>query len=234
MIDKWLHIEELDGDSWILPIWSSINDAVQKGRIESLPSEIYELGVYISTRLNILPRVVKRINAEITELFGVAEGHEESNVFTRTKKGCALHINNDLKYNIICDLDSLLFEINSVCELIKKLFETLYSHASKPIKKNKLGLEIKSIFENADHNPNWYRDLVEYRNFFIHEATPYIAIDITNGPGNYDLLIMRENLTLFEDPKNFITLSELNVIVQGFIDAMPIIQNDLVSLFKAT
>lgn len=232
MIDKWLHVEELSGNPWIMPIWSSVNDAVQRGRIDSLPSEIYEMGVYISTRLNILPRIVKRINAEITELFGVAEGHEESNVFTRIKGGYALRINNDLKYNIICDLDSLLFEINSVCELITKFFESLYSHAGKSIKKNTLGLKIRSIIENANQNPRWFSDLVEHRNFFIHEAAPYIAVDITNGPGNYELLIMRENLTLSEDPEKFITLSELNEIVRGFIDATPIIQNDLVNLFN--
>src|SRR3989337_2535870 len=77
MIDKWLHIEELGGDLWVLPIWSSVNDALQKGKIKNLPAEVYELGVYISTRLNILPRIVKRINAEVTELFVVAEKHEE-------------------------------------------------------------------------------------------------------------------------------------------------------------
>jgi hypothetical protein len=233
MVDKWLHIEELSGDPWVLPIWSSVNDAVQKGKINSLPNEVYELGVYISTRLNILPRIVKRINADVEELFIVAGRHEESNVFTKTKEGNALRINNDLKYNIICDIDSLLFEINSVCELITKLFESLYSHAGKPLKKQKIGLKIKSIIENAKQNSSWFSDLVGHRNFFIHEATPYIAIDISNGPNNYELLIMRENLKNFEDKEKFMTISELNEIVQGFLNSKSIIQDDLAKLFKA-
>jgi len=202
MIDKWLHIEELGGDLWVLPIWSSVNDALQKGKIKNLPAEVYELGVYISTRLNILPRIVKRINAEVTELFVVAEKHEEDNVFTKTEEGRALRINNDLKYNIIGDIDSLLFEINSACELIKQ-------------------------------NPSWFSNLDQHRNFFIHNATPYIAIDISSGPGNYELLIMKENLKDFKNKEKFITFFSLNEIVQGFLNSKPIIQDDLVNLFKA-
>jgi hypothetical protein len=232
MIDKWLHIGELSGDPWVLPIWSSVNDAVQKGNINCLPTEVYELGVYISTRLNILPRIVKRINVEIIALLEVAKSHNESNVFTKATEGYALHIDNDLKYNTICDIDSLLFEINSVCELMSKLFESLYSHAGKPLKKNKVGLKIKSVIENAKHNSSWFSDLAEHRNLFIHEAAPYIAIDISSGPGNYELLIMKENLKSFEDSEKFIRLSELNKIVQGFINSKTIIQDDLINLFK--
>lgn len=217
MVDKWLHIEELSGDPWVLPIWSSVNDAVQKGKINSLPNEVYELGVYISTRLNILPRIVKRINADVEELFIVAGRHEESNVFAKTKKGNALRINNDLKYNIICDIDSLLFEINSVCELITKLFESLYSHAGKPLRKKMVGLKIKSIIENASQNPSWFSNLAGHRNLFIHEGAPYIAIDISRGPGDYELLIMKKNIKSFENNDEFIKLSELREIVQGFV-----------------
>lgn len=232
MIDKWLHIEELSGDPWVLPIWSSVNDAVQKGKINCLPTEVYEPGVYISTRLNILPRIVKRINAEVIDLFKLAERHEEGNVFTKTREGYVLRIDNDLKYNIICDIDSLLFELNSVCELMSKLFESLYYHAGKPLKKNEVNLKIKAIIENAKQDQSWFFELDGHRNFFIHNAAPYIAIDINNGTGNYELLIMKENLRSFEDSGKFIKLSELNKIVQGFINSKSIIQNDLISLFK--
>ncbi len=232
MIDKWLHIAELSGDPWVLPIWSSVNDAVQKGKIDCLPTETYELGVYISTRLNILPRIVKRINAEVIDLFEVAENHEESNIFTKTTEGYALRTDNDLKYNLICDIDSLLFELNSVCELMTKLFESLYSHAGKALKKEDVGLKIKSIIESAKQNSSWFRALDEHRNFFIHNGAPYVAIDISNGPGSYELLIMRENLKSFEDNEKFIRLSDLNKIVQGFINSKPIIQDNLINLFK--
>ncbi len=141
MIKKWLHIEELYGDPWVLPIWSSVNDAVQIGKITHMPFEVCELGVYISTRLNILPQIVKRINVEVIELFKLAKSHEESHVFTTTSEGYALRIDNDLKYRIICDLYSLLFEINSVCELMSKFFESIYSHAGKPLRNKMVSLK---------------------------------------------------------------------------------------------
>jgi hypothetical protein len=233
MIDKWVHIEELSGNPWVLPIWTSVNNALQKGQITPLPSDVYELGVYISTRLNILPRIVKRINAEVIELFKFAESHEESHVFTKTTEGYALRIDNDLKYRILCDVDSLLFEINSVCELMSKLFESLYSHAGKPLRKKMVGLKIKSIIENASQNPSWFSNLAGHRNLFIHEGAPYIAIDISRGPGDYELLIMKKNIKSFENNDEFIKLSELREIVQGFVRAKPIIQADLISLFNA-
>lgn len=231
MINKWLHIEELSGDPWVLPIWTSVNNALQKGKITHLSEEVYMLGDYISIRLNILPRIVKRINAEVVELFKLATSHEESHVFTKKTEGYALRIDSDLKYRILCDIDSLLFEINSVCELILNLFESLYFHAGKPLRKKMVGLKIKAIIENANQNPSWFSNLAKHRNFFIHEAAPYIAIDISGGNDNYELLIMKANLKIFENDDKFIKLSELNEIVQGVINAKPVIQADLINLF---
>ena len=96
----------------------------------------------------------------------------------------------------------------------------------------KVGLKIKSVIENAKQNPSWFSVLAGHRNFFIHEAAPYIAIEISSGTGSYELLIMREHLKSFKDNKKFIRLSELNEIVQGFINSKPIIQYDLTNLFN--
>lgn len=43
---------------------------------------------------------------------------------------------------------------------------------------------------------------------------------------------MKENLKSFEDNDKFVTMSELNGVVQGFINSKPIIQSDLINLFK--
>ncbi len=232
MVDKWLHLEELSGDPWILPIWGAVNEAEDKGKIKSLPNDIYATGLPISLRLNILPRIVKRMNAEVKELYSIAEKHAESYVFTETKDGYALRIDNDLKYNLICDIDSLLFEIHSVCELMTTLFKSLYSHTGQEIDEKKVGLKIKSIIDSAGQDSRWFGELAGHRNLFIHEATPYLAIDISNGPEKYELLIMKENLKSFEDDSKFVTISELNNIVQGFVNSKPLIQSDLINLFK--
>lgn len=232
MIDKWLHLEELGGDPWILPIWGAVKEAVDKGKIKELPDEVYKSGLHILIRLNILPRIVARLNADVNELYSVAEKHEKDHVFTNKEDGYTLRINNDLKYNIISDIDSLLFEIHSACELMSTLLHRLYLHVGKTLDREDVGLRIKTIIESANQDSSWFTDIAGHRNFFIHEGAPYIAVDISGGKGKYELLIPRENIKTFEDITKFIKISEINNIVQGFIKSKPIIQSDLINIFK--
>ncbi|MDD5451747.1 MAG: hypothetical protein PHT49_07645 [Desulfovibrionales bacterium] len=232
MINKWLHINEMGGDPWVLPIWNAVIEATKAGKIDPVPKEISELGLYISTRLNILPRIVSRLNTEGKELFLASEHHETKYESAVGKQGYVFTIDDNLKYNLLADIDSILFELNSVCELMSTLFEKLYSHAGKYIKKNRVGFEIRKVIENAGQKADWFQNLDAHRNFFIHEGSPYIAIDISKGSGKYDLIIMKQNLKSFNDPETFIVLSELDQIVRGFALAKPIIQKALISLFS--
>ena len=55
---QWLHIDTDVGDTWVLPIWSAVNNAIRSKRVAPLTKEMSELGLHISTRLDILPIVV--------------------------------------------------------------------------------------------------------------------------------------------------------------------------------
>ena len=74
--------------------------------------------------------------------------------------------------------------------------------------------------------------LDKHRNFFIHEGAPYLAVDLSNEPTTHDLLIIKEKMKTFSDPDSFVSLSEINYIVQGFIEAKRQLQEYLVSLFR--
>jgi hypothetical protein len=74
MITRWLHITELGGDPWVLPIWNAANEAVKAGRVMPLPADVYRLGLHVSTRLNILPGVVQRVNAGTSHLISETKG----------------------------------------------------------------------------------------------------------------------------------------------------------------
>ena len=145
MVKKWLHIQELGGDPWILPIWSEINKAVKAGRVSELTREVINLGGYISIRLNMLPRIIRRINEQCKELYEKIQIRGPEHEFTKPKeKGKAgFKIDYNLKYRLIVDIDSLLFELNSCCEHMTALFEDLYRHVGNPINKNSVGLCIK-------------------------------------------------------------------------------------------
>ncbi len=70
MPKKWIHINDSVGDPWILPIWSAVNSAVSSNKVSPIPKEIAsQFGLSISTRLDMLPRVVKRINSEVLEVY---------------------------------------------------------------------------------------------------------------------------------------------------------------------
>lgn len=233
MTTEWLHIETMVGDPWILRIWTAVNDAENSGRVPPISREVKSrLGLSISTRLDMLPRVVYRINDEADKIYKATKAHKEEHVFSKQKSGCVFKLDEDLKYNLLIDIDSLFFELYSVCELMTDLFCVLYANIGKPIPKKKVGSTIKKIIEDAGKPSDWFQKLVRHRNFFIHESAPYLAVDISRGPGKYDLLIMRENLYSFEDQSQFIRLSEINSIVQGFAAATPIFQKHLIELYQ--
>ena len=231
---QWLHIDTDVGDTWVLPIWSAVNNAIRSKRVAPLTKEMSELGLHISTRLDILPIVVSRINSEVDQLYKAASNHSEEHIFTREAEGYALPMREkrDLVHYLLADIDALLFETNSVCELMATFFERLYSHAGIKLKKAEVGPKIRSIIESEGQDSKWFQELDTHRNFFIHEGAPYLAIDVSLGSNKYDLLIMKENLRIFEDSSKFVRLSELNNIVKGFILARHTIQQHLVGLFQ--
>jgi len=229
-ISKWIHISEMGGDPWILPIWNAAHDAERTSKIQKLPKEIIQLGLHISTRINMLPRLIRRINDECIELYKTIKNVGLKYESSKDKSGYAYEIDDNLKYELLIDIDALLFELNSCCELMCNLVRELYSHAGKPLTKNP-GLFVKEILENANLQTEWFIDLDMHRNFFIHEGAPYIAISVLNN-SKYDLIIMKENLKTFDEPEKFLLLSEINTIVQGFIKSKFIVQQNLVKLFR--
>lgn len=231
MVTKWLHLEELGGNPWILGIWTAVNGPISVGKAPPLTKELSELGVHVSTRLNILPRIITRLNRETAELLELAKAHQAKHVFTEGSEGIALRVDNDLKYQLIADIDSFLFEVNACAELMQRLFQLLRAHAGQPVADEKLTTELRSVLEKHGVNADWFRILDRNRNFVAHQGTPYLAIDITND-GAYELLIMKENLAKFDEPTKFFRYAELPAIGRGFSGAKAALRQYLVELFK--
>jgi hypothetical protein len=232
MMTKWLHLSELGGDPWVLPIWTAVNEAVKSGKVATPSPEVGRLGLHVSIRLNILPRVVQRVNSSTSLLYEKTKEHGPEYVFTEAQEGYAYPIDNDLKYSLLADIDALLFELNSACELMTRLFGLLHAHVGRPIPPKQLGKAIGDVLAQGTQNARWFVLLDKHRNFFMHEGAPYLAVDLSNGPATLDILIMKENIKTFTDPDTFVSLSEINLIVQGFIAARRRLQDYLVSLFR--
>ena len=233
MPKKWIHIDYGLGDPWIGLIWSAVNNAERNGKIFPISKEIKsQLGLSISTRLDMLPRIIYRINVEVDQVYKALKSHQKEHVYTPNTEGSVFKIEENLKFNLLIDIDSLLFELNSICELMRDLFSTLYKSVDESITKKEAGLKIKKVIEDSGNSTAWFVELDDHRNFFMHNAAPYFAVDISEGSGKYDLLIMKENITSFNDHEKFFALSEIDKIVAGFSIAKPIIQKHLIELFQ--
>jgi len=216
----------------VLPIWSAVIESVKAKKVRPVPDACFQLGLHLSTRLNILPRVVRRVNEGTSQLLAASKDHGPQHVFTRAKDGYALPVDKNLKYNLLADIDSLLFELNSACELMMKLFAMLHAHVGQAIKKGGLGKAVRDAIGGKPADSSWFQSLDKHRNFFIHEGAPYLAIAVSEEGEPYDLLIMKKNIRRFTTPRQYVALTEINSVVKGFLGAKAKLQKHLITLFE--
>lgn len=229
-----MHLNEMGGDPWVKPIWTAVIHARRDGKQLKEDIELKPISLHISTRLNMLPRIIKRINAESRLLYDSIKGHDPKYTFTSTKRGYAYIVPDELKYNLLLDIDSLLFEINACSELILKFLGLVYDLIGTPLKKDKIGNKLKQIISDEKEDESWFVMLDSHRNFFAHEGTPYIAVDITNeNDGQYDVLVLKENIHDFSDQDKFFRLSDLSKIVHGFGRSKGILKKHIINLLRS-
>jgi len=177
--------------------------------------------------------LIHRLNTSIRcleELIATREPHHE---FTAPDKGYVFPLSFEFKYALLLDLDALLFEVNSCCELMETLFEKVYQHAGKTLPLTPVGRTIRQVLETAGQDAGWFAKLDGHRNFFIHEGAPYFAVDLSSADaGQYDLLIMRRNLRSFADERQFLRYSALRQIVGGFQNSRLPVQQHLAGLYS--
>jgi hypothetical protein len=232
IVRKWLQVEYLAGDGWALSILAAVNRAAEQRQVGALTDELRQLGLHVATRLGMIEALIGRINSgarRLEELIGSREPHHE---FMLPRNGYVFHLPADFKYTLLVDLDALLFEVNSCCELMRRLFEKVYEHAGRVLPRAAVGLTIRQVLEAAGQDAGWFVKLDKHRNFFIHDGVPYFAVDLSEAEaGKYDLLTMKSNLQSFENEAQFVRYSELQWIVGGFQKSRTVIQQHLAGLF---
>lgn len=239
MVKKWLHFNDKIEDLWINYIqgaihqWNVANTNEDKDE-KIFRKELSEICLHISIRINMLQDIQRRIRLGYDLLYNVIITHEPKHIFTKNKEGYALNIDHNKLYNFLIDIDSILFEINSCCELIGNFLGMVYKHIDGSIiSKDEIGKRIQIIIKDAGEDVNWYKLLDWNRNYFIHEGAPFIAVDVSQKiNGKFDLIIMRENLNDFSDESKFIRLSKLESIVQGFEKGNLIIREHILNLYR--
>jgi hypothetical protein len=230
-VTKWVHLNESGGDPWVLPIWTAANTAREAGKVGEITDAMSELAVHVSTRLNAIPRAIKRLRESESRLLEAAKRHENRHVFTDQTEGATLDVDADLKYCAILDVDSLLFEMNSCAELMTNFFGLLQAHAGKPVEDAKLTSQLRRIFKEQGVDATWFKELDQARNFVAHEGCAYLAVDVSGEPP--ELLIPKANVHSFEDPSTYLRFAQLGEMVDGFYKARDALQKHLIELYKA-
>jgi hypothetical protein len=213
----------------VLPIWTAANAAIKAGRSKSLTKRMSELGVHISTRLNLVPRVIQRINEGTAAVNAAVAARPTGHEFSPDTQAYALRIDKNLKFRLLLDIDSLLFEMNSLYELWCEFFKALHIHAAKKMPAKTANEAIRQVVANGGGSTSWIDELDRERNYFMHRGAPYLAIDVSGA--KYDLLFLRSNVIDLNVSNDYVRLSELDSMVRGFREAKPIVGDYLAALY---
>lgn len=229
MIRSWLFLNQEFPDGWMIPVLQAFRQAADQGHLPEPPKELGELSLHIATRLGMIQRLVARLNHGIDELLRRSQStHNPEHVFSADREGRALSTPQDRFYDLLIDLDALLFELNAETDLFRSLLSLAHTHVGQPIPSRKLGESLLTLLKANGAETQWFVELDTHRNFFAHNGSPNIAIDTTKEP--WDLLIAKSNVKSFDDPKSHFRLEEVNQIVQGFLRSRDVFQRYLVSL----
>ncbi len=147
MIEKWLHIEYSSKNKWVLPLINALNNGISQGKYKKLSPYINELALHVTTRLDVLDFLRKRINNELEQLYKEIETHKPQHVYTTKHQGQTFRINNVLIYNLIIDIDALLFETKSCGDIIIEFLKKVYNHVGIPLKTEDVRERCKDIIE---------------------------------------------------------------------------------------
>jgi len=139
----------------------------------------------------------------------------------------AIEVDEKLTRAFLLDVDSLLFEFESCCELITKFVAKVHTLAGDDVEDSRAGEKVKEIVVAAGTDISWYTALVRDRSHFIHNAAPWLAIDLSE-PSSPDILIMKENLREFSNTEQFVRLSDLRGVVGGFVESVVVLQKHLI------
>lgn len=226
-ITQWIHVNDMPGNYWALRISGAANTASKGFR----PKE-RELGLYIRIKLEIIRRIHSRLRNETQQIYQLITTHEKTHIFTPTQEGLAFPINDDLKYCLLADSEALIFELRACWQIVKRFTFLIHDLVGIQFPRKQIDSKINAILSQKSHDNQWISLLITHRDFMSHIGGVYIAIDISSSNSNeWDLLLMKSNIKNFDIREDYIPFSEIDHIVNQFLDAMDILQEYLIKLF---
>ncbi len=106
-----------------------------------------------------------------------------------------------------------------------------YRLTSTPLRKAQEVESTRAVLIQGGRDVRWIDQLAKLRNFFAHQATPYLAVDLSSADS--ELAILKENVLHLDDDSKLVRMSEFNGIVRGFVESKGSLQEHLIKLFES-
>jgi hypothetical protein len=232
-ISRWIHLQELASIYWVHPILGALNDAAMKGKFRHLNEDEREVSAHISIKLNIITRIMNRLALERNQLLEFIKSNQTSNnISTVFKPKAALPVDDDLKYNLISDIESYILQLDACWDRMKDFTIILNSIIGNTLDRKTVIQYINDAHNNHDSTA-WISLLAKHRNFITHDGASYLAIDASdNNNENWNFLILKYLRDKLDNPEEFFSLTDLDTIHQGFIKSSLVLQSNLMSIFR--
>lgn len=234
-----VHINFLPGVSVFdaRPIWTALRKAEETGRVtpdvaQSIHGALDDTALHLRMRHYLLNLAVKQLRTALLDLYKLVPDE-----WLPPVRGFRVVRGNDwerARDQLLIAVEMFFYEFRAFLELLAKFcFELLTQIGKAPGPKAQLSsgevIEVSSkkgkvkshnfllyMCETRNISIDWFKFLVNHRNFFTHEGAPYCAIeDRLMIPKEYDLLIMRANVKDFTraNPQDYFRVSECQKVV---------------------
>jgi hypothetical protein len=121
----------------------------------------------------------------------------------------------ELPYELLLDMDSLIFETRSLYEITGKflveLFQLLFDRTVTES-------ELQSLLTAAGIDTRWIAELRESRKLFFHQTAPWPAVEVQRDKMIYDPILLKRHTTSF-NPDEIIRFNSLREIYEGFVNS---------------
>lgn len=179
-------------------VFNAINAAKQRGAIKpskqlnKLEYELGQISLYLATRANILKTAIEAMNHHMEELIEIVRTATEPPEY-------AISVQDSVVYGLLLNMDSFFFEAKAFEEALRKFFlnvaKRLLTYSPKVAEE--MYEKISSQAGVVNEEP-WSRFLFRVRMKFIHNAAPWIVVDVSRSEkGVFDFLILSENIKDF-------------------------------------
>lgn len=235
------------------PIWTALRVAEEDGRFPvghfaSTSAALGEAAIHMATRDYIMRAAVRELKDGVAALanrvpltMSVDETRQP-----RLLRGIDI---DPIRDRTLLAVDSFLFEFRAFLELmatfcygiLKRIGkepgakQTLSTGKTVTLKRSGNDLKTNAFLfflcDKLKVTIDWYEFLSKHRNFFTHNGAPYCAIeDRLMFPPEYDMLIMRTNITDFDNATSdeYFRLSDCSKILAGIRQLGAAVQQHLI------